>query len=697
MAIPQRTLASGLFSRTVQSPENHSHLEQFKQTKRDLEKRNRELQLLYQLSRLHWSTATLRQAFQLAAAQIAEVTKFPVVAIELYDAARQVMVFEGMTGIPLPAGVSVLEVPVSETCSGTVVQHKQPVVKTYAPGEEKPCDRNSLLSQLKIGTFVCIPMLVGEEAIGTLSLAYPEPIEVDRERLAGLTSLANYLALLAHNKRVEADLRQSHERYCLATRVVKGVVYEWDPQANSVLREKGLFELLGFREEEAEPTGDWWVERIHPEDLPACMAEFERLFAGKQDQFQCEYRVRHRDGSYVFVLDRGIVLRDPQGQITRVIGNTQDISEEKAAEQTLHQQLRQTQLLAEISHHIRESLDLDQILNRTVSEVRSLLQTDRVILFQLRPDWSGDVVTESVAEPWRPILGSNIYDGCFAQSFVVPYRQGRVKAIDDIETVGLSPCHVQLLRQHQVRANLVVPIVQEGSLWGLLIAHHCRGPRHWQPHEVDLLKHLADQVAIAIQQSQLYQQVRQLNADLEDMVEDRTQQLRQALEFESLLKGMIEKVRDSLDEDYILQTAVEELGRQLQIVCCDTALYHPDSQSSIINHEYLNPNSPGLLPALGKETPFQNFPDLYHQLLQGQPIQFCLRLSPSYRNPSPAPEERFTVLSCPLQDENQVLGDMWLYKSALATFSDAEVRMIQQVANQCAIALRQARLYKASQ
>ncbi|MFQ3612104.1 MAG: GAF domain-containing protein [Cyanobacteriota bacterium] len=696
MAISRRMLTAAIPPGTAYNFPDSPDLEQFKQTKRDLEKRNRELQLLHHLSQLHLVTTTLREAFQSAAAQIAEATEFPMVAIERYDAARQVMVFEGMVGIPMPPGISVLEVPVEETCSGIVVQQKQPFVKTYTPKEEKACDRNSLLSQLKIGTFVCIPMLFGEEAMGTLSLAHPQPIAVDREQLAGWISLANYLALLAHNKQMEEGLCQSHERYSLATQVAKGIVYEWDPRANSVLRERGLFELLGFREEEAAPTGDWWMERIHPEDLPACMAEFEQLFAGKQDQFQCEYRVRHRDGSDVFVLDRGVALRDPQGQIIRIIGNTQDIGLLKTTEQALQQQLQQTKLLTEISHHIRESLDLDQILNTTVSEVRSLLQTDRVIIFRFRPDWSGDVVTESVADPWRPILGSNIYDNCFAQSFVVPYQQGRVKAIEDIETAGLNPCHVQLLKQHQVRANLVVPILQEGSLWGLLIAHHCRGPRHWQNHEVDLLKHLADQVAIAIHQSQLYQQVRQLNTDLEDMVDERTRQLRQALEFESLVKGIIEKVRDSLNEDYILQTAVEELGRQLQIICCDTALYHHDSQSSTINHEYLNLNSPGLLPALGKVTAFQDFPDLYHQLLQGQSIQFCLRESPSYRNPSPDPAERFTVLSCPLQDEHQVLGDMWLYKPALAVFSDAEVRMIQQVANQCAIALRQARLYKAS-
>lgn len=198
MVIPQNILASELFSRTAVEPQQDSrkdsHLEQFKQTKRALEKRNRELQLICQLSRLHLSTPTLRQAFQSAAAQIAEATEFPVVAIELYDAARQVMVFEGMIGIPVPEGISVLEVPVSETYSGPVVQQKQTFVKTFSPEEEKACAHNRWLSQLKIGTLVCIPMLFGEEAIGTLSLAHPQSITVDREQLSSLISLANYLA-----------------------------------------------------------------------------------------------------------------------------------------------------------------------------------------------------------------------------------------------------------------------------------------------------------------------------------------------------------------------------------------------------------------------------------------------------------------------------------------------------------------------
>jgi GAF domain-containing protein len=83
-----------------------------------------------------------------------------------------------------------------------------------------------------------------------------------------------------------------------------------------------------------------------------------------------------------------------------------------------------------------------------------------------------------------------------------------VRAIEDIYTAGLHECHINLLAEHHVRANLVVPILQGNHLWGLLIAHQCSGPRHWKELEISLLNQLATQAAIAIQQSELYQQVR---------------------------------------------------------------------------------------------------------------------------------------------------------------------------------------------
>lgn len=187
-----------------------------------------------------------------------------------------------------------------------------------------------------------------------------------------------------------------------------------------------------------------------------------------------------------------------------------EITESKWAEEALQQQTERERLVTQSAQRIRQSLNLEEILNTTVEEVRQFLQTDRVIVYRFNPDWSGVVAVESVADGCVPILKMTVDEPCFRNLYVPQYRQGRVRAIDDVYTEGLSQCHINLLAQLQVRANLVVPIVQSEELWGLLIAHQCSEPRQWKPLEISLLTQLATQAAIAIQQSELYQQLQRL-------------------------------------------------------------------------------------------------------------------------------------------------------------------------------------------
>ncbi len=156
---------------------------------------------------------------------------------------------------------------------------------------------------------------------------------------------------------------------------------------------------------------------------------------------------------------------------------------------------------------IRQSLDLEVILPTTVSEVRQLLQVERVFLFQFQPDWSGVVVVEDCAAGCAPLQGRRVYDECFAEKWVSAYTQGRIQAVADVEQAGLTPCHLDLLRQLGVRANLVIPLLAHGQLWGLLVAQHCTAPRPWQLTEVQMMMHLAGQVGLVIQQSEMYQRV----------------------------------------------------------------------------------------------------------------------------------------------------------------------------------------------
>ncbi|NEP11914.1 MAG: GAF domain-containing protein [Symploca sp. SIO2C1] len=189
--------------------------------------------------------------------------------------------------------------------------------------------------------------------------------------------------------------------------------------------------------------------------------------------------------------------------IGRFIAAHQMEMERQRVEKELRLQNQRSQLFAEVTLKIRQSLQLEEILRTTVTEVQKFLQADRVVIFQLGFDGSGKVVEEAVVPPFPIIQGKEIFDPCFLEEYMEQYLQGRVAVIADIEQINVEVCYVKMLQQFGVRANLVVPILQKQELWGLLIAHQCSGPRQWTSFETELLRQIADQISIALAQAQL--------------------------------------------------------------------------------------------------------------------------------------------------------------------------------------------------
>ncbi|MEH1801976.1 MAG: GAF domain-containing protein [Nostoc sp.] len=175
--------------------------------------------------------------------------------------------------------------------------------------------------------------------------------------------------------------------------------------------------------------------------------------------------------------------------------------QEQTAE--LEKSLLLTKLLKQVTEQIRRTLELQTTLQTIVREVRPLLNSDRVLIFQLK---NKSVIVEEINGNWQSVLGVNAPPECFPDEYTRLYYQGRVRAINNVSTASLSDCHREFLQSLQVQANLIVPINMGIELWGLLIAHECNAPRNWQDAEIDLLQQLGDQAAIAIQQAQLYEQ-----------------------------------------------------------------------------------------------------------------------------------------------------------------------------------------------
>lgn len=172
----------------------------------------------------------------------------------------------------------------------------------------------------------------------------------------------------------------------------------------------------------------------------------------------------------------------------------------------LQQRIERDLIVSQITQQIHQSLNLEQILNTTVNEVRRFINSDRVLILRLESEGWGKIVSESVAPEWTAFFSNSYYDPCFGQKYIESFRQGFVTNKPNIHDGSIAPCHVKLLTQLQVRAYLAVPIKQGNQLWGMLIVHHCSSTRQWQALEIDLLKELATQVGIGLQQAELYQQ-----------------------------------------------------------------------------------------------------------------------------------------------------------------------------------------------
>ncbi|HEY9642236.1 MAG TPA: PAS domain S-box protein, partial [Coleofasciculaceae cyanobacterium] len=183
----------------------------------------------------------------------------------------------------------------------------------------------------------------------------------------------------------------------------------------------------------------------------------------------------------------------------------------KEAEAALQQQTWQKQLLWTITQSIRQSLDLEAILNAAVTEVRRLLDVDRVAVYRFNADWQGDFVVESVAEDWVKLVEPNVCkvweDTYLQQTQGGRFQNHETLTVADIYTADLQPCHIHLLKQFQARAYAIAPIFVGESLWGLFAIYQNAAPYHWEAWEIELLQQIASQLAIAIQQAELYNQL----------------------------------------------------------------------------------------------------------------------------------------------------------------------------------------------
>ncbi|MEH2055193.1 MAG: GAF domain-containing protein [Nostoc sp.] len=339
-------------------------------------------------------------------------------------------------------------------------------------------------------------------------------------------------------------------------------------------------------------------------------------------------------------------------------------------------QAEQQKTLTSVITRIRESLDLDTIFQTTVTEVRQMLQTDRVAVFCFDPqkDWEGEFISEDVVPEWDSVIAAKVYDHCFGEQFALDYQAGRVQAVADIYDAGLSECHAAILGKFQVRANLVVPLLKQGKLWGLLCVHQCSNSRIWQPSEIEFVSQIAVNLGVALEHNKLLHDARY------------------QAEQQKILTSIITRIRESLDLNTIFETCVTEMRQLLKADRVGVFRFNPqqDWEGEFVYEDV----APGWNSVIAEKVYDHCFSKMFTPLYaQGRVNAIADIYQENFQDCYVQILEEFQVranMVAPLLKEGELWGLLCLHQcNAPRQWQPSEIEFATQIAEQLGVALKQ--------
>ncbi len=530
-----------------------------------------------------------------------------------------------------------------------------------------------------LGAFVLILLLLVERfyALHARTLAGSQKAAADLRQLAAL-------------------LREREERLDLVVQGTNDGIWDWNLATDEVYFSPRWKGMLGYGADEITDTFDSWRGLLHPDDVAPALSELGAYLDGRKTVYELEHRLRHKDGSYRWILARGIALRDADGKAVRMVGAHTDVSERRrtqaelaAAYATLEQRVsertRELAVLNSVAEVVSRSLDLGEIMSAALEKTMEAVGTEAGAAYRLDQGTLVMTVQRGLSQQFASATARLPLEVALAGRAVAIERPiaWRVDEYPESELKG----HIQ---REGLRLMIGAPVTSKNQLLGALIVS-TRVDRSLSEEEFSLLMAIGRQVGVAVENARLF--------DLERTRHGEAERGRIVAE------GMRETLAVLNSQHSLEQTLIFIVSQACRLMGSDAAsLLRLDKAEGSLRIQ----SACGLDPAYVASIRFSvGRGSAGRALAERRPV--VVADAPAFiatleRDPDPRWDEEkralgllvvrgyAALLSVPLVVKDEDYGAITLYWRQARELSEEEIELAMGVADQAALAIENARL-----
>ena len=516
-----------------------------------------------------------------------------------------------------------------------------------------------------------VPLLRDGAVVGTLALTRRRIERFTNKQIELIKTFADQAVIAIDNARLLGELRESEERYGLVSKAVAEGIYEWDVEHNSLWVSSRLIEIFGFQGRNL--TAADWNDLIHPEDFSKYRTALRDCFKGIAARLDCEYRVRHSDGQYRWIEDRGIPVRNASGRAVRLVGAVSDISARKAADEALREALEQQTATAEVLQVINSSPgDLAPVFDAILEKAHSLCSAPCGSLQIVDGGQFRAVATRGLTDANAAILRRGVRPHGLDPNAVVQFDFAERLAQDPVNQNARVAVEIEKL--HTV---LFVPLLKDGVLIGRIAAGR-QEVRPFTDKQIALLQNFAAQAVIAMENARLLTETRE------------------SIEQQTATAEVLQVINSSHGDLAPVFDAMLEKAMRL----CEAAFGTMASVAGEQFHIVAQRGVPAKLAEYLRE-PFRAVPGTaIGQFSAGEEFLNITDLNADPGSLLGTPRRRAyaelgggrSILAVPLRKDGTLLGALTLYRQEVRPFTDKQSALLQNFAAQAVIAMENARL-----